>query len=228
MKRSVLLSLSALLIFITNQVHADVNKPYTFTSGTPASAAQVNANFDVLYAAVNQGGGIPTGAIIMWSGDSSSLPTGWALCDGSQGTPDLQGRFIVGTGNGYSSGNTGGTATNNLAHNHTVNSHNHSISGQSPGTNSTGSHSHHIEHDLYSQIGDTTDGADDGSKDVGSESHGHRLVIDTWAAGAHSHTVNSHNHGGTTGNNAPVTNSKLSASQENRPPYYALAFIMKL
>lgn len=36
------------------------------------------------------------GMIVMWSGDPGSVPTGWALCDGTSGTPDLSGRFIVG------------------------------------------------------------------------------------------------------------------------------------
>src|SRR5262249_23951377 len=37
---------------------------------------------------------LPTGSIIMWSG--TSAPTGWALCDGGGGRPDLRGKFIVG------------------------------------------------------------------------------------------------------------------------------------
>ena len=41
---------------------------------------------------------IPTGSIIMWSG--INVPTGWALCDGQNGTPNLQGRFILGAGKG--------------------------------------------------------------------------------------------------------------------------------
>jgi hypothetical protein len=40
--------------------------------------------------------GVPVGAIIMWSGDPAKLPSGWVLCDGKNGTPDLRGRFIVG------------------------------------------------------------------------------------------------------------------------------------
>ena len=40
------------------------------------------------------------GMITMWSGDVNSIPSGWALCDGTKGTPDLRGRFIVGSGQG--------------------------------------------------------------------------------------------------------------------------------
>jgi len=39
---------------------------------------------------------LPIGAICMWSGAPSAIPTGWVLCDGSNGTPDLRGRFVVG------------------------------------------------------------------------------------------------------------------------------------
>lgn len=39
---------------------------------------------------------MPKGAIVMWSGATNAIPTGWALCDGKKGTPNLSGRFIVG------------------------------------------------------------------------------------------------------------------------------------
>jgi len=42
------------------------------------------------------GGVIPRGGIIIWSGSIASIPAGWALCDGTNGTPDLQNRFVVG------------------------------------------------------------------------------------------------------------------------------------
>jgi len=38
----------------------------------------------------------PTGGIIMWSGTIATIPTGWALCDGTSGTPDLRDKFVVG------------------------------------------------------------------------------------------------------------------------------------
>lgn len=38
---------------------------------------------------------VPTGGIIMWSGTIATIPTGWLLCDGSNGTPDLRNRFVV-------------------------------------------------------------------------------------------------------------------------------------
>jgi len=40
-------------------------------------------------------GNIPQGGIIMWSGTNASIPTGWALCNGSNGTPDLTDKFVI-------------------------------------------------------------------------------------------------------------------------------------
>jgi hypothetical protein len=53
---------------------------------------------------------IPTGVIVMWSGSIASIPTGWLICDGSNSTPDLRNRFIVGAGSTYSVAGTGGSA----------------------------------------------------------------------------------------------------------------------
>jgi hypothetical protein len=36
----------------------------------------------------------PKNMIILYHG--SSIPAGWAVCDGTKGTPDLRGRFVVG------------------------------------------------------------------------------------------------------------------------------------
>jgi len=83
---------------------------------------------------------IPAGVILMWGGATISIPRGWQLCDGSNGTPDLRNQFIVGAGNAYGVGATGGATTANLsvanmpAHNHTV-----SVSGN---TGSAGNHTH--------------------------------------------------------------------------------------
>ena len=56
-------------------------------------------------------GGVPTGGIIMWSGATNNIPSGWALCDGNNSTPNLQDRFIVGAGNSYAVNATGGSAS---------------------------------------------------------------------------------------------------------------------
>ena len=57
----------------------------------------------------------------MWTGTASSIPNGWALCDGTNGTPDLRNRFIIGASNEYPVNQQGGT--NDHAHTVTVNGH---------------------------------------------------------------------------------------------------------
>lgn len=54
---------------------------------------------------------IPRGIITMWSGATNAVPSGWALCDGNNGTPNLKDRFIVGAGQSYAVGNVGGSIT---------------------------------------------------------------------------------------------------------------------
>ena len=56
---------------------------------------------------------MPSRGIIMWSGTAADIPTGWALCDGTGGTPDLTDRFILGAGKAYQPGATGCAATDN-------------------------------------------------------------------------------------------------------------------
>lgn len=68
---------------------------------------------------------LPAGSIIMWSGAAATVPGGWQLCDGSNGTPDLRNRFVVGAGANYNVGDRGGidsvalTVDNLPSHNHT-------------------------------------------------------------------------------------------------------------
>jgi hypothetical protein len=53
---------------------------------------------------------IPVGGILLWSGSIGSIPAGYALCNGNNGTPDLRDRFIVGAGSTYAVNATGGSA----------------------------------------------------------------------------------------------------------------------
>ena len=82
---------------------------------------------------------IPTGGIILWSGSIGSIPAGWVLCNGNNGTPDLRNRFIVGAGSTYAVDATGGSADSVLpTHTHTATStvtdpgHAHSTVTNSP------------------------------------------------------------------------------------------------
>lgn len=63
---------------------------------------------------------IPKGTIVLWSGAIATIPNGWVLCDGTNGTPDLRNRFVVGAGSEYSVGDKGGVKTYPLVQfNHT-------------------------------------------------------------------------------------------------------------
>ena len=69
------------------------------------------ATYDNLYGILGTSAAvtpIPSGAIVMWSGSIGSIPAGYYLCDGQNGTPNLKDRFVVGAGNTYAVGNTGG------------------------------------------------------------------------------------------------------------------------
>ena len=75
---------------------------------------------------------VPSGLIAIWSGSVGSIPSGWVLCDGTNGTPDLRNSFLVGAGNSYAVGATGGSADAVVpTHTHTATStvtdpgHNH-------------------------------------------------------------------------------------------------------
>jgi len=65
-------------------------------------------------------GAVPPGIITGWSGAEADIPAGYALCDGSSGTPDLRDRFIVGAGSTYSVGDTGGNDSIDLTHTHST------------------------------------------------------------------------------------------------------------
>ena len=66
---------------------------------------------------------IPSGVILLWSGSVATIPTGWVLCNGSNGTPDLRDRFVIGAGSTYNPGTTGGSANAIVvSHTHTATS----------------------------------------------------------------------------------------------------------
>jgi len=164
---------------------------------------------------------LPRGAIIMWSG--STIPAGWALCDGGLytpmdgsapfNTPNLLDRFIVGAdlagGTGpavgsYALATTGGSISN---------AHTHDIDPPSSASTSGGSHTHTGTTAGPSGYADKCSCA--GSSASADSGHTHAFTTD--AAGDHTHVTDITNFNS---GNASVT--------ENRPPYFALAYIMKL
>lgn len=132
---------------------ADGNLSVTGTStfvGTPTGpTAAYGTNTTQLATTAFVQASVPAGVILLWSGSIASIPTGWLLCNGTSGTPDLRDRFVVGAGSTYAVGATGGATSVTLA---TTNlpSHTHSISA----TGTTGTESNGHTHS------GTTDGTD--------------------------------------------------------------------
>jgi len=143
--------------------------------------------------------GVPSGTIVMWSGSSASIPSGWQLCDGTNGTPDLMDKFIVGAGSTYAVGATGGEATHTL----TIAEmpvHTHSIS-------TDGSHTHTTA--FWNQPAGTSLARGEAYL-TGA---GNMVYEPTSSSGSHTHTIG---------------NSGGGTAQNNLPPYYALCYMMKL
>lgn len=166
--------------------------------------------------------GIPSGIVCMWSGTSNNIPNGWLLCDGNNGTPDLRDRFIVGAGKDYNVGNTGGEVNHILTINE-MPSHNHTLNLSGLTTNETGGHTHAIknysnENTFYMFMANGGVNASDGSTRIVTaninDSGSNRITSE----GSHTHTI--------TGSGT-IESTGSGSSHENRPPYYALCFIMK-
>lgn len=140
---------------------------------------------------------IPTGGIILWSGSIGSIPAGWVLCNGNNGTPDLRNRFIVGAGSTYAVNATGGSADSILpTHTHAATSvvtdpgHEHEYGGET--------------FNIGSSAGATL------LRPVGS---GAAEASTTETTGITVATTNA--------------NAGVSATNGNLPPYYALCYIQK-
>lgn len=156
--------------------------------------------------------GVPSGCILMWSGSVGSIPSGWLLCNGSSGTPDLRDRFVVGAGSTYSVGATGGSA------NATLVTHSHTYSGA---TSTAGSHSHSVydpghSHQYESAIGSS-------GTNMGGPLYRQTANTATAYTGISLYSAGDHNHSfsGTTSTDGS------SGTNANLPPYYALCYIMK-
>ena len=201
-----------------------------------------------------QGGGAPVGQIIAWSGSSSSLPSGYFLCDGSAisrttyaalytivGTthgsgngsttfniPDLRDRFVVGASN-----STGDTTYPGVSPGATggsadaiLKSHTHNLQNHVHGVNLTSDNPGDHDHnvDVLAEFASTHGTWQTGSGYRQAHAGGTHRKPITSDAGGHTHTVS-----GNTGTPAPNTTDTLgeSATNKNLPPYYALCYIMK-
>lgn len=171
------------------------------------------------------------GMITPYSGDTGDLPANWVVCDGTNGTPDLRDRFILGAGPTYPVDSTGGAAT----HSHTVtidsggaHTHTGTIGGHSLTIAELAAHTHYsgvtdnTGSDVFSRgsaaaasttpnsiESNSADGTFEGlSSTTGSgDPHSHSLTVDS--GGAHSHTGS-------------------TAAGSSLPPYYSLVYVMRI
>ena len=143
-----------------------------------------------------------TGMIILWSGSIASIPSGFALCDGTSGTPDLRDRFIVGAGSTYAVDATGGSADATLP------THTHTATSTSVVTDP--SHTHGLDFNATLPF--------DGGGGIPNSTFG----------GSVNRQTASNTTGITVATSTTNANAGTSGTNANLPPYYALAYIMKL
>jgi hypothetical protein len=166
------------------------------------SAAVTIGTYDNIYGIVGVqaavGTTIPTGVISLWYGAIGSVPVGWYLCDGANGTPDLRDKFVVGAGSTYSVNATGGTADA------VVVSHNHTATSTSTVTDP--GHTHTPGSISVSNInaGTSSGGSVQSPAPIPSAVTGVTVATST-----------------------TVATAGVSGTNQNLPPYYALAYIMK-
>ena len=115
---------------------------YTYKLVIQTSIGTTLQTLDNLYPILQNSSGtgatIPTGLIAIWSGATGSIPSGWTLCNGTNGTPDLRNSFIIGAGSTYAVGQTGGSADAIVvSHTHTVTDPGHLHNTASTGATST-------------------------------------------------------------------------------------------
>ena len=189
------------------------------TSSNDGKFLRANNGADPTFESITIPPSFVSGMIMLWSGDGSNIPSGWVLCNGSNSTPDLRNRFVVGAGDTYNAGNTGGADSVTLtesqipSHTHTTPNHNHSFSG-------SGSSSHNHS---YSRYNNARGGAPGGDLSNAYADNQPTFETQTTQNATVSLTIS-----GTTGNASPTTNGTGGGgSHENRPPYYALCYIMK-
>lgn len=185
---------------------------------------------------------IPSGLIIMWTGSIGNIPSGWFLCDGSNGTPDLRNKFLVSVGSVYSVNDTGGSANSIVsAHVHTANvdtsgEHFHTVSPtththSSVSLSQAGTHSHTATISTINPVGDhlhpstgftTADGGSHqhqlgptGPSGLAGGQHTHPLTI-TPSPGPHSHPALVRNETGWV--EAPVNPNAYAPDAVSAPP----------
>jgi microcystin-dependent protein len=169
------------------------------------------------------------GMIMLWSGSIGTIPAGWALCNGTGGTPDLRNRFIVGAGSTYAVDATGGALTDTAtsaaggAHTHTL-----TITGTALTTAQLPSHTHALYVQASGGAGDTESFASTAA--IAGNTDGTKGYLSANSAGAGTALMqgagsgDTHTHAGSTAD-ASATHTH-DVTVDTVPPYYALAYIM--
>lgn len=200
---------------------SDWNAAHTIEDNTIAAAKLTTTTQQFL---------VPSGGIIMWSGSISAIPAGWYLCNGSNGTPDLRDKFIVGARQdegGLAKTNVSGSLTQSggaATHTHDEHAgHAHSTGSIAVGISGS-THTHAITG--ATGIGDGGVHRDDAGAGTNSQNYGHTHSVGTLAvsSGDGTHT---HNLSGTSGTNSSGTTSTTHSTASSLGPYFALAYIMK-
>ena len=177
--------------------YAGANKLATTSTGVTVTGTATATSFVGDGSALTGIISVPSGLISMWSGASSAIPSDWKLCDGTNGTPNLVGKFIKGAS---TAGGTGGSATH--THTHSLSAASHTLTlAQIP------SHSH-SKTARGAQYGQTNSTMAPGHTSGGSPTN----VTMSYSGGGQSH---SH-----------ILSGSIAA-QNNEPPYYELCYIMK-
>lgn len=151
---------------------------------------------------------LPAGIIAMWSGTLATIPAGWALCNGQNGTPDLRDRFVVGAANGANPGATGGATTHQHDAHTGVISHTHPVSVTDP------------QHAHVQGVNSTATGGLSGyTADTSTNTRANSGYSTSPAAT-----------GITAAATAPpgAVSELAHSAADHRPPFYAIAYIMKL
>lgn len=186
---------------------ADLNSPaLTGTPTAPTASAATNTTQIATTAFVQTAvsAAFSTGMIMMWSGTIATIPSGWVLCNGSNSTPDLRNRFVIGAhsdsaGVAYSTV-TGGNTQIGGNKDAIVVSHSHTAT-------STVTDPGHFHYERG-----TSSGGDIGYS-VSDNDNGLNLPTSTATTGITVATS--------------IDSTGSSGTNANLVPYYALAFIMK-
>lgn len=213
----------------------------TIKNTFPNIAAPLTGN-----AAYFNNGALPVGSVIMWGLAISAIPTGWSLCDGTNGTPNLTGLFVrhadADASGTVNVGATGGSSTDAIttssegAHTHTAladgdHSHGGATATHTLTIDELPSHTHNIYTSAMggndaNQSGGTPTGDSDGNPGTLGALNTANAGAATGGGNAHSHTITaSGTHTHTTDSQGAHTHT---ATVDTVPPYYALAYIMRI